>query len=327
MWHRYHKTTEEGHEDDWLTDCIINATGDLSDLKKVPKKIEFNDIIRTRPERLSIPLKRRKPTVYAVWNDFWHESVPDDFQYRALEIMASQECAQHIFLVLTKRPHVAVKFFADGYADMNLDNVYHGLTVCNQAEADAKIPVFLQVPGKKYLSLEPMLGAIDLMKDIGGTLWIGGQRGHKGRHRHNYLHKDGSRGDSLHHHHDNRCERGIDAVILGGETGPGARPMHPDWVRSVRDQCATAGVPFFFKGWGEWYPDADLGQIIDTTRPGQCRKGKPSCYVHLLGAAGPNNRETDVLMRRVGKKASGRLLDGRTHDDLPWRKTKEKEEA
>jgi len=77
---------------------------------------------------------------------------------------------------------------------------------------------------------------------------------------------------------------GIDWVVCGGESGPGARPMHPDWARSVRDQCVAAGVPFFFKQWGEWAPFGDLN-----------------------------------AMRRTGKKAAGRLLDGREWNEYPVR--------
>jgi protein gp37 len=86
----------------------------------------------------------------------------------------------------------------------------------------------------------------------------------------------------------------IEAVILGGETGPGARPMHPDWARGVRDQCRAATVPFFFKRWGEWGP---------TPEPYQVRIGGDD----VLGLA------------RVGRRRAGRVLDGRTHDELPWR--------
>lgn len=212
----------------------------------------FNGLIRTHPERLSIPLKRRKPTVYSLWNDWAHEAVTFDFQKAMIHVALAEP--QHTFLALTKRPQGASNFF--GLTEINPpDNWWTGLTVCNQAEADTKIAVFLQVPGKKFLSIEPMLGPI----------WIsGGLITGQGK----YV------GDAVSR---------IDAVILGGETGPGARPMHPDWVRSVRDQCATAGVPFFFKGWGEW-------------RFGQ-----------------------DGNFYRDGRKSTGRKLDGRTHNDLPWR--------
>jgi len=95
---------------------------------------------------------------------------------------------------------------------------------------------------------------------------------------------------------DNRPIPGIDAVILGGETGPGARPLHPDWVRSVRDQCAAAEVPFFFKGWGKHIPSK-----TDLMEPGSSEYSK------------------DVFPTTFRGLKAGRLLDGRTHDDLPWR--------
>ena len=216
---------------------------------------KFTGEIYTRPERLSIPLKRRKPTVYAVWNDLFHEAVPFQFQLDAW--LAMEQSQQHTFLLLTKRPEQMAYFFKALYRqplDRSgipvLDNLWPGITVCNQKEADEKIPVFLQVPGKKFLSIEPMLGAVDLQ----------------------YPTFNGA--DSI------ESLEGIDVVILGGETGPGARPMRPDWVRSVRDQCAVAGVPFFFKGWGDDF----------------------------------------FMIRKVSKKNFGniRTLDGRTHDDLPW---------
>jgi len=193
----------------------------------------FKGTVITHAERLSLPIKRKKPTAYAVWNDFWHESVPDDFQYRAFEIMASQECGQHTFLILTKRPQIAAAFFNEGHVkDLPLDHVYHGLTVCNQQEIDEKIPIFLQVPGKKFLSIEPMLGAIDLAR------WLF----HK---RHGPL-----GGGCLEYECAPGCHYGkVDAVILGGETlgnRPG-REMKLEWAESITDQCEAAGVPLFVK--------------------------------------------------------------------------------
>lgn len=111
---------------------------------------------------------------------------------------------------------------------------------------------------------------------------------------------------------------GIHWVIVGGESGPKARPMHPDWARSLRDQCAAAGVPFFFKQWGEWGPKedhfnprlskkryqyeshawADDGSVYD------CREPEPGHF-------------PSVMVVRVGKKRAGRLLDGVLHDGFP----------
>ncbi len=92
--------------------------------------------------------------------------------------------------------------------------------------------------------------------------------------------------------------RGIDWVIAGGESGPKARPMHPDWARSLRDQCAAAGVPFMFKQWGEWVHDPDM--------PSEVRE-----HYDCLG------RTAAYDMVRLGKKAAGRTLDGVEHNNFP----------
>lgn len=124
---------------------------------------------------------------------------------------------------------------------------------------------------------------------------------------------------------------GIHLVIVGGESGPGARPMHPDWARSLRDQCQTAGVPFFFKQWGEWL---DLSQLRGG--PGWTRTritdGKMYGRVSNGGFDGPENvlfggRELETrypwddntypCMIRVGKHDAGRLLDGREWSEFP----------
>lgn len=107
---------------------------------------------------------------------------------------------------------------------------------------------------------------------------------------------------------------GVDWVIVGGESGPKARPMHPDWVRSLRDQCKAAGVPFFFKQWGEWSPihRGDEDHLLDDT------------YIRLNGTTHTTLRDdhapyevTDELIHRIGKKAAGRLLDGREWSEVP----------
>lgn len=299
--------------------------------------------VHLHPDRLSVPLKRRKPTVYAVWNDLFHEAVPDKFI--ADTIGHINGYPKHTFLILTKRPdrmrdfmlkcgpwegwvthngHPPACYGGDGLIvgqekeTMTRENryevrksywppwnLYFGLTVCNQAEADAKIPVFLQVPGKKFLSIEPMLGAINLTGGYYGPNWLEGW--------------------DVVPEHDPRCDGScyagcpvpvqvqtekIDAVILGGETGPGARPMHPDWVRSVRDQCAAAGVPFFFKGWGEWRHESQYGQHIPSLR--------------LLAIRARHHEFSDGSWAyKVKNEVAGRLLDGRTHDELPWIEARE----
>ena len=225
-----------------------------------------------RDDRLEIPARAKKPTVFSVWNDAYHEAVTNNFRV-AMYAAIAEASPKHTFLILTKRPKLMAQFWNQTHAGaVPFDNVYHGLTVCNQQEADEKIPVFLRVPGKKFLSIEPCLGPVDLTKIQAGNHWINALNGNS-----QYV---SSLGPIL------------DAVILGGETGPGARPMNPDWVRGVRDQCAAAGVPFFFKQWGEWglnWLNDDSGKIAGSE-----------------------------WMDKMGKKAAGRVLDGRTYDDLPW---------
>jgi protein gp37 len=143
----------------------------------------------------------------------------------------------------------------------SLPNVWLGVSAEDQVRADERIPHLLATPAAaRFVSLEPLLGAINLF----GWLRI--------------------------RELDDRCA-GLDWVIVGGESGPGARPMHPDWARSLRDQCVDAGVPFFFKQWGEWIPG-----------PGK------RCFGTIQKA---------ITMAHIGKKCAGRLLDGVEHNGMP----------
>lgn len=194
--------------------------------------------IKTHPERLARPLKRKKPAVYSLWNDLFHSDVRDGFQESVYHVI--RDCKQHTFLILTKRPSEMLRF-TDWYTEYDKpipDNIWHGLTVCNQQEANEKIPVFLMVPGKKFLSIEPMLEPVTLR-------WISAWNGKAIKPRPaNTNHLDGL--------------RMIDAVILGGETGPKARPIELDWIRKVRDDCEEAGVSFFLK-----HINKKEGRILD----------------------------------------------------------------
>lgn len=123
----------------------------------------------------------------------------------------------------------------------------------------------------------------------------------------------------------------IDWAVVGGESGPGARPMHPDWARSLRDQCAAAGVPLLFKQWGAFTPTritlteflnpatARMGELV--ANPNGLLDGYPTG--NSLRLAGKKPAPGDVtVMRLVGKKAAGRLLDGVEHNGFPNRKTR-----
>jgi len=248
----------------------------------------FNGIVRLRHDKLELPLRTKKPQAWLILNDLFHEDVPQASILGMRDIMSRAE--NHIFLVLTKRINRAVEFWGD---KKPIKNIWIGVTVCSQQEADEKIPLLLQIPvAVRWVSLEPMLGKIDLSKWI----WEFNENYQPPR----FL-DEGER----YNVNPNIPSDEIQWVIIGGETGPGARPMHPDWARSVRDQCQAAGVPFFFKGWGEWYPAGEKG--ISKFKP--ITKDDSLDRLYLWP-----DREISM---RVGKKAAGRLLDGREYSELP----------
>lgn len=260
-------------------------------------------------------IRRRKPTRY-FWCDMTDallEDYPDEWIDRCFGAMALTP--QHTHMVLTKRHERLLmwstrKFLAGdvqvhandlrdrykipcaaviqgnamtmsleeklGVIDCEpwpLPNVHLGVSVEDQQHADERIPLLLKTPAAvRFLSVEPLLGLVDLtrLRPAGCSGWIDAI----GRREH--------RGPSVFH-----VETGLDWVIVGGESGPGARPMDIAWVRSIRDQCRAALVPFFFKQWGEHAPVS-------------------GCAYHI---APP--------MQRVGKKKAGRILDGRTWDEIP----------
>lgn len=193
-----------------------------------PKDDPFS--VTFHPDRLDEPLRWKKPSRIFVCSmgDLFHENIPLEVLKNIFKSMES--CAtNHKFLLLTKRPQRMVNWFKEYYRpqyigttliDPNYPDtrIWAGVSVENQRTADERIPILLQIPAaKRFVSVEPMLGAVNIYPTPM----------HKGT----------------------EC---LDWVICGGETGPGARPMHPDWVRSLRDQSQAAGVPFFFKSWGDY---------------------------------------------------------------------------
>lgn len=265
-------------------------------------------------KELGAPLDLRKPSRIGVqfMGDLFYEFVADSDCDAIFEVM--RRCQRHTFLVLTKRIDLAAIYLQGLYKRPGKDfrrwvlpNVWPGVTIENQARANERIPILLQIPAeKRFVSIEPMLGPVDLYPYFPHFDSCPEEREDP---EHGCEGCDGSgRGDC-----QARLTSGLSWVILGGETGTGARPMHLDWVRSVRDQCQAAGVPFFFKGWGDWartdaVPGGDLG--------GDMRRD----IVRIVKASGENDghfRKGDALMRRVGKKAAGHLLDGRAWHEMP----------
>lgn len=172
------------------------------------------------------------------------------------------------WLILTKRTENIDKMVP--WQSEWPDNVWMGTTVENQEIAAEKIPYLIEQPAKvRFISCEPLLGSVDIKS------WLCNKNEKK------------------------RANNCIDWVIVGGESGPFARPTHPDWVRCIRDQCIKSKVPFHFKQWGSWQPSDE-----------SCKQ--TSKIVKLNS----NSGESITLVKK-GKKTAGRALDGRTWDDIP----------
>jgi len=196
-------------------------------------------------------------------------------------------------------------------------NVWLGVTAEDQPRADDRIPDLLATPAaKRFVSCEPLLGAVDL-KHLDPKPFGAKANALSGK----WAWTDGPI----------RTETpALDWVIVGGESGPKARPMHPDWVRSLRDHCAAARVPFFFKQWGEWSPvfmeEDEEGRfgaaysIDGCGAPDALHKPDQECLfwqdgdlVHWPEVTG----RSAIGARRTGRKAAGNLLDGRQHREVP----------
>jgi hypothetical protein len=191
----------------------------------------------------------------------------------------------------------------EGEPDVPPANVWIGATVEDQRRADERIPALLSIPAQvRFLSCEPLLESVSLAG------WFHGQSNRSVRN-------DGDQ--------EGFC--GLHWVICGGESGKGsgakaARPMHPDWARGLRDQCAAAGVPFFFKQWGEWRPMDDSEDFAPVPGLPDDWRDLPERYRCMRSdgklTSGYDGSSAEFVFR-VGKAAAGRLLDGVTHDGFP----------
>ncbi|WP_103110723.1 phage Gp37/Gp68 family protein [Brevibacillus reuszeri] len=307
--------------------CYAFALHDMrhkafQDGKKLPQQYAkpFNEI-QLFPDRLLQPLKWRKPRRVFVnsMSDLFHESVPFEYIDEVFEMMA--ESQRHTFQILTKRPQRMLDWFntvrkrrpipghgvstgnspfctgahckwhdADvGYcgSPWPLPNVWIGTSVENQKAAEERIPLLLQVPAEvRFLSCEPLLGYVDLEFTA------------------QFEHPD-NEGYGV------EAIKGIDWIIAGGESGINARPMHENWIESLRDQCQEYGVPFFFKQWGEFAPHG----VEDDE--------DPEYWVADNGIAGlvhcsiPSDPRGMIYMNRVGKKRAGRMIDGQEWNQFP----------
>jgi protein gp37 len=266
---------------------------DLAELRD--GKSRWKEVVRFLPERLKEPLHWREPRRIFVCDmgDLFHRDVTDD---QIEEVFFSiAKCPQHTFQILTKRADRMYAWFQKewtvaGKLDPPLPNVWLGVSVENQHFACERIPLLLDTPAAvRWISAEPLLDRVSLLP------WV-------------LSYADGP--DGKHFERSTPADRigrsGLDWVICGGESGPNARPMDPEWARSLRDQCQAAGVPFFFKQWGEWI---HISQIEAAMSKKEIDSLSKDLTCRVLG-------EWDIYFK-VGKKRAGRLLDGREWNEFP----------
>lgn len=229
--------------------------------------------------------------------DVFDNEVPAEWRADLFKLIS--ETPNLDWLLLTKRiGNVAGMLPSDW--DNGWPNVWLGATVVNQQEADRDIPKLLGTPAAvRWLSMEPLLELVII------TEWL-----HRGDH--DLATMDPMAASMLSASEEDGTgwvRPAVDWVIVGGESGTEARPMHREWARDLRDQCVFAGVPFLFKQWGEWVP----GQMLDE------QPDAPLGEFHSWAdwVDGCICAEGDGPMFRVGKKKAGRLLDGRTWDQFP----------
>ena len=238
------------------------------------------------PNRLDEPIVHDKPSRIFVsdMGDLFGSWVPKEWIEDVLR--AVRQCPQHTFLFLTKNPKRYLEFEFP-------ENAWIGTSVENQAAADERIPLLLQASASvRFISVEPLLGAINLFNIGFNGIEPLSALGRCSYHTHLFKHECLC---------NSPRQAGINWVIAGGESGQGARPLHPDWARSLRDQCQAAGTKFFFKSWGDWLPN---DQEYDCNPGGVDYEQRHK----LVG---------NVAMCRVGNKKAGRLLDGQTWDEMP----------
>lgn len=249
--------------------------------------------VTLRPERLDQPFRWRRPRRVFVnsMSDLFHDQVPDYYIAQVFAVMTVAR--QHTFQILTKRHARMRSLVGRGLLDLvdheaasmgfkvdrwPLPNVWLGVSAENQQWADIRIPALLDTPAAvRFISAEPLLGPLSIFAS-------------------------------------SKIDRdpGLDWVIAGGESGRGARPMHPSWVRALRNECAGASVPFLFKQWGEYrpleHPNDDGAHLYVEHETGRTATDDDMWHIDAGKWWG---------VRREGKQRAGRDLDGQTWDQFP----------
>lgn len=344
-------------------------------------RLDWTGEVNVVEDRMTQPLRWKKPRRIFVNSqaDLFHEQIPDKVIARIFAVMALTP--QHTYQVLSKRHgrmrslltdrctcgsgHVSGEHFRSAMAwaaskanpdrlpgvpddaeaqvrqaPWPLPGVWLGVSVEDQHWADIRIPALLETPAAvRWISAEPLLGPLDLWGEVGPygdrrqlTYWLDGRPGTGTP----YITDTGVQMAPL------VTGPKADWVVAGGESGPGARPPHPQWFRTLRDQCAHSGTPFLLKQWGQWGPKPSAGgedrPARGPRRAGVTVAADGTVYTpdHRSDAAGPHDsaalraghgRAHLVQMYSVGKAAAGRDLDGRTHDAYPSPHTASSPEA
>lgn len=291
----------------------------------------WNGTIRLNEHLLDLPLRKQKQEVWAIWTDLFHESVSDQDRDRAFAVMAMEQ--RHWFIVVTKRPDVAYRYLdgLEGEAPMltrtkrilkhvppaknsatanlawPLKNIIVLITMEDQDRADIRGPWAKRIASMGWTVgalCEPLLSKVDL------GYWTDFCNTH-----------DFPGGFCI----DCPDQRPVFSwIITGGESGRNARPVHPDWVRTLRDFAGTMGTPFLFKQWGEWRPPVDDEEY--NTAFGREQKipaflidvdGTSNCFYPTDDAGATPESCRCKPMLRAGKKAAGRQLDGIEYLEVP----------
>ena len=276
--------------------------------------------VRFIPELLEQPLHWKRPRKIFVnsMSDLFHEKVETEWINQIVAAMLV--CPQHTFQILTKRPARMKEYFCSaGRAaiephmqrlrsgicrlDWPWRNIWLGVSVEDQKTADERIPLLLQTPAAvRWVSYEPALGSVNLNRvphfEMRAAQLVRAKFRQSGKpFFERPIHIDHPLAGQI-FVWDSPEHPKLDWIVAGGESGPSARPAHPDWFRSVRDQCQAASVPFFFKQWGEWRAARDEQDRLSTKQQ----------LVQLVGQS---------WMIRHGKRGAGRLLDGREWNEFP----------
>lgn len=276
--------------------------------KTAGRQLNWTGRVNIVREAMEKPLKIKKPTMFFVtsMSDLFHPSVNFQFIVELFHIM--KRCPQHSFQILTKQSGRMREFMNEwapnpyGHPYEPLPNVWLGVSVEHQ-ETDCRILDLLSIRAAvRFLSCEPLLGPLDLQYPK--TIWPTGPQ----------MCCSGKDCGCMGMPSEPPLIHGINWVIAGGESGPGARPMHRDWVRSLRDQCQSARIPFFFKQWGEWVAEGQKSNFIAGSKVREVKNLLPDGTEYITGVIDPGDIS---CMLRVGKHLAGRQLDGRTWDEMP----------